>query len=372
MKCPKCGYVRQNRDNVFAPPTECPACGVVYAKHLTTTTESMPVEGLTGTKKSSPVHEETLKQARERVERRLRKKFYPVEKDELREQTLQRAKMFVTEGIKKRREEAQLGKGTDQAEAQAAPQEAQQELLPEAVDEAAPASSNLAAELERMFEAEPEAESSAAAKDEMDVIHTDAPQTDAPVVLSLDQENIEEAQAPAPVEPAEAAVSEAEPEPAFQMGAEEAPPVSEAEPVSVEAAAEAEPASSETPSSVYSAATIAAISASNQQAARSAGSSLMRLLPLAAWLILVAGVVGAILSWTTLNDVQAGISSADTTMANRLPVALLLGFAYLATGVLGFAFFWVSAMINTQIKEIRLLLLQSASQESDEAEGGVE
>jgi hypothetical protein len=35
---------------------------------------------------------------------------------------------------------------------------------------------------------------------------------------------------------------------------------------------------------------------------------------------------------------------------------LLLGFAYLATGALGFAFFWVSSVINRHLKDIRQLL----------------
>lgn len=30
-KCPKCGYARQDGDDDFASPFECPKCGVVYA-----------------------------------------------------------------------------------------------------------------------------------------------------------------------------------------------------------------------------------------------------------------------------------------------------------------------------------------------------
>ena len=86
----------------------------------------------------------------------------------------------------------------------------------------------------------------------------------------------------------------------------------------------------------------------------------MGLLPVVAWLILLAGVVGAVLSWTTLTDVQANIATMDNAVDNRLPIALLLGFAYLATGVLGFAFFWVSSMINSQLKDIRRILMRSA------------
>jgi hypothetical protein len=87
------------------------------------------------------------------------------------------------------------------------------------------------------------------------------------------------------------------------------------------------------------------------------------MLPAVAWMILVAGIVGAVLSWTTMNDVQAGPDNTIAMANSNLPIALLLGFAYLATGVLGFAFFWVSSMINTQLKEIRRLLLLHITRE---------
>lgn len=83
---------------------------------------------------------------------------------------------------------------------------------------------------------------------------------------------------------------------------------------------------------------------------------LMRLMPIVAWLILGAGLVGAVLSWTTISDVQANTFQMDGTQFQTLPMGLLLGFAYLATGVLGFAFFWVSSLISNQLKEIRRLL----------------
>jgi hypothetical protein len=83
---------------------------------------------------------------------------------------------------------------------------------------------------------------------------------------------------------------------------------------------------------------------------------LARLMPLVAWLILGAGLVGAVLSWTTISDVHANTFQMDTANFQSLPMGLLLGFAYLATGVLGFAFFWVSSLISNQLKEIRRLL----------------
>ena len=89
---------------------------------------------------------------------------------------------------------------------------------------------------------------------------------------------------------------------------------------------------------------------------KAAGGGLMRLMPIVAWLILGAGVIGAILSWTTISDVQANSFQINAAKFQSLPMGLLLGFAYLATGVLGFAFFWVSSLIGNQLKEIRRLL----------------
>lgn len=86
------------------------------------------------------------------------------------------------------------------------------------------------------------------------------------------------------------------------------------------------------------------------------GSGLARLLSLTAWLILCAGLVGAVLSYTTIS-VQADVARSTEYGQHALPLGLLLGFAYLATGVLGFAFFWVSSLISGQLKEIRRLLL---------------
>ena len=87
------------------------------------------------------------------------------------------------------------------------------------------------------------------------------------------------------------------------------------------------------------------------------GGGLTRLMSVAAWIILLAGAIGTILSWTTLGNVRADMGAAPTVQSHFMPVGLLLGFAYLATGVLGFAFFWVSSLINRQLKDIRQILL---------------
>jgi hypothetical protein len=100
---------------------------------------------------------------------------------------------------------------------------------------------------------------------------------------------------------------------------------------------------------------------------------LMRLLPFVAWLILGTGVIGMFLSWTTIGNVEAGVQPPVGSPLNMLPFGLLLGFAYLATGVLGFAFFWVSSLINRQLKDIhRLLLMQPTLQTSPKQPGAPE
>jgi hypothetical protein len=93
--------------------------------------------------------------------------------------------------------------------------------------------------------------------------------------------------------------------------------------------------------------------ASEGEARARFGAALRRILPFVAWLILFSGIVGAVLSWTTINNVEAGVSTPVTNSPNTLPLGLLLGFAYLATGALGFAFFWVSSLINRQLKDIQ-------------------
>ena len=98
-------------------------------------------------------------------------------------------------------------------------------------------------------------------------------------------------------------------------------------------------------------------SASDQTVGRRSGKGLARLFTVVAWMILGAGVTGAVLSWATITDVQAALRGTLPGSFASLPLGLLLGFAYLATGVLGFAFFWVSSLISTQLKDIRSLLM---------------
>jgi hypothetical protein len=121
------------------------------------------------------------------------------------------------------------------------------------------------------------------------------------------------------------------------------------------------------------------IAAASATAKRSSfGAGLLRLLPVVAWLMLFAGVIGAVLSWTTISDVEAGVKIPVSNGLSTLPLGLLLGFAYLATGALGFAFFWVASLISKQLKDIRQLLMvhpismMSEQTNSDQSQPGDE
>ncbi len=102
------------------------------------------------------------------------------------------------------------------------------------------------------------------------------------------------------------------------------------------------------------------LEADDQPLPKAKTTGLMRFFQAVAWLILVAGLGGAVLSWITLTDVQAGTQAAEAMNAGNLPMALLLAFAYLAIGVLGFAFFWVTSLIGGQLAEIRTILLRGS------------
>jgi hypothetical protein len=108
----------------------------------------------------------------------------------------------------------------------------------------------------------------------------------------------------------------------------------------------------------------AAAEISARRDATGLGGGIARLLPVIAWLILAAGVIGAILSWITIGGVESGATIPIDKDLHSLPLGLLLGFAYLATGVLGFAFFWVSSLISTQLRDIYRVLISSGQAEN--------
>ncbi|KJS32796.1 MAG: hypothetical protein VR64_04450 [Desulfatitalea sp. BRH_c12] len=321
MKCPKCGYVSHPRDHAFAPPTECPACGVIYskidakidAKIGTGKSPDMQISQGPLIKKPSPVHEDTLKNARRRVEMRLHQKSGDRLKEKQREQTLALARRLVSEGLRQRQEAWQRRQAAEKAE------KAVPESLPTFLEiqtpplETASVSPNAAT---TQIDRSPDLQAGASM--------SDVPE--APSLATLSE------------------ISEInQPEPAG-MAAESGPT----------------PETDETRSVPMRKAGQAHV-----HRRRSLNGHASGVYTAVAWLILTAGLVGAVLSWTTISDVQAQSIEAAGGGLNPWPVALLLGFAYLATGVLGFAFFWVASMINNQLADIRHLLLRPVCQKED-------
>lgn len=358
MKCPKCGYQRTPHDNIFVPATECPSCGVVYVK-----SESDPPSANVGpnaknkTQKASPVDAESLKKARERVEMRLRKQLENRLRDDRHAQTLERARRIAVVEARKRRlkmeqrhQEADPPEGQEHAEQKMAEHTAVPAVEPQGKD--------------RIIDVRPTASDESALSAEKDTQtmsqHAGHETDDRPYTLSESAPDLppsEGEESPVPENrrpPVSAPAPQSDPA-AISADSEKSPPEAPLQSVRT--------SSKPTRDNVIPLSTAADYFPTTKGGSR---GGLMRLMPLVAWLILCAGVVGAVLSWTTLTDVQANVQTGAPPLAlNALPMGLLLGFAYLATGVLGFAFFWVSSLITRQLKDIRdLLLYQHAAQPS--------
>jgi hypothetical protein len=361
MNCPKCGYERQSRDDAFVPPGECPACGLVYAKHdpgkePTEAAQPMPVPHL----KPSPVDALSLRKARERVEKRLREKLGSRVKDEHHAQTLELAKRLTAEQVRKRQDEweqAHADKPVSSLDTDQAAGKDPHEEFHALTDDQEPATPD---EVSPDLAADPVADEISTSA-EAAIPETDA--TPAPVVEYLSDSTQD-------METDSEAASEQEEEPLpddetarDSMDASFAAAVDETHPATQPPPADPEPVNPESQDALP-APEIAAGTATRQVTTGS-GDGIARLLPVVAWLILSAGVIGAVLSWTTIGGVEAGTSLPTGAGAHSLPLGLLLGFAYLATGVLGFAFFWVSSLISTQLKDIYRLLMAGGHNEND-------
>lgn len=328
MKCPKCGYQRQARDQVFIPATECPACGIVYAKYSSVdpAASAPPEPGAPQEKNSSPVDEASLRQARDRVETKLRNQDSTRLRDDRRTQTLERARHFTAEAIRQR-------------------QEAWQRRQSQTRDTA-------------VVDAPGRLPSSdwAPSQDPDPVDGGIRPQPGA-------------TGAPGPEAAAEADRQTASPPEQPSIAKTQGPAGDSGAGCAVEHGTVIEEEGDETPDNDFDALDTLSPAAAHGSRAKNPGRLLPRLLPAVSWLILCAGVVGAVLSWTTIGDVQAGAAGGPSNGPTGMPVALLLGFAYLATGVLGFAFFWVVSMISGQLKDIRWLLLARIAQSAAPDDG---
>lgn len=383
MKCPKCGYMRQARDDAFVPSTECPSCGIVYAKHDTIAAPKGPLVSVTPPPhlRPSAVDPESLRKARERVERRLRERMEVRTRDDKYEQTLELAKKITNESLhnsqnpflralEKKLENTPLdpsdnpdvatddpvllnemvGVRIHSANDDTGSMKKDGQKAPEGQPPADPSEGTSTKPVSGTAELEAQAAKTDTVKAEVENAMADA--TD----IESDEAEIDAAQSQAP-----------EPEP------EETDDVTYPEDVQVETVrlesqlentdtdlmddASPEQSTSESLSGDEEDDPPAAYIAAASTATRFAGK-LTRLLPMVAWLILITGLVGSVLSWTTISDVEAGVNlTTGNNSASQLPLGLLLGFAYLATGALGFAFFWVSSAMNRQLKDIRQMLM---------------
>lgn len=329
MKCPKCGYRRRNSDNEFVPSDECPACGIVYSKHMADAPET-DAAGTSNSEpmlKPSPVDAESLKKARERVERRLNERLAEQKRDARRDQTLELARQLASEGVRQRQEQwkQKQASGPDPMNTPEADEEALSPTQSPPDDTATPqAMPDEPEQVAAAVSADPPSD------DQMDQDLSGA-FTDDDTVLIMETDTHDNAPTswPATSDQQPPAISDPVP------GREDTAPAPQAENLTTASAP------------------------SNRRTRRRwfPKWGMSRLLPLVAWLILIAGISGAILSWTTLTEAEANIPPHAIVVGPSMDVGLLLGFAYLVTGVLGFAFFWVSSLINRQLKDIRRLLL---------------
>jgi hypothetical protein len=331
MKCPKCGYLSQPRDHVLTPPTECPSCGVIYSKYGPNNgqseAESLP-DHLRAIKKPSPVDEASLRTARERVEKRLRKRAGLEIPEDQREQILQLAKQLAAEGVRQRREDWKRRRT-------------------EVDDESDPAKRDDLSENSEM------PATAALAEQDSDTVASARIENDNPDPILNSDGHEGASPLPAPSMPAIGSSSAEHPEQADagENRDQNAELRVEDEPCDQDGASLAEegPAPGSEPATLQPSPSV--------PHRRTGGRRFGRLLA-AAWTILLVGIVGAVLSWTTLGNVQAEVPGAPPAAAGGAPIALMIGFAYLSTGVLGFAFFWMVSMINRQLSDIRRLLLE--------------
>lgn len=309
MKCPKCGYQRQDRDDLFVAATECPACGVVYAKCApVASAEPLPVGRAEGAvPQTSPVHEASLRQARERVEMRLRKRADIHLQDEQRRATLERARRITAEMMRQRREQR-----SERRNAAALPETPAAEPIHDAVP--APTQTAVQAHDVEHPPALPDHGQADGADTPAAALETPASDRQVPSSMVMD-----------PTAMAAPPSSVAEPDPALTEIA--------SAPQDNDVAADGETGTEALP-----------------VAAQSTASPLR---PVIAWAILGGGVLGALICWFTIG---AGFAMAENPSGRGMrlfTLGLLLGFAYLATGALGFVLFRAVARFAAEMAELR-------------------
>ncbi|MCJ8502055.1 hypothetical protein [Desulfatitalea alkaliphila] len=317
MKCPKCGYQRQDRDDLFVAATECPACGVVYAKCASVApAEPVPAGRAEGAvPQTSPVHEASLRQARERVEMRLRKRADIHLQEEQRLETLERARRITAEMMRQRREQrSELSNAAALPEIAAA--EPAHDPAPATTQETVPAH---------------DVEYPAIRSDQGQADGGDTPVAD-PQAPSFDK----------------AAPSSMVMEPMAMVPSQ----VSVSEPAATPPEIPAAPKDNDVSADSYRETETEALpSASLASLPPQPTASALR--PVVAWGILGAGTLGALICWFTIGTGFAMAENPSGRGTGLFTLGLLLGFAYLATGALGFVLFRAAARFAAEMAEIR-------------------
>ena len=364
MNCPKCGYKRQKRDDAFVPATECPSCGLVYSKHdvIAKPGPSISTVGAPPHIRKSAVDPESLKKARDRVEKRLRNRIEPrPNEDERHARTLELARKLTQEKTRKPEKQVFDVKSEAIDESTNKNQNDKSEKIEDQADQALLLNEIVGVQihdgtqdpspkaLDPKPETEPETASTASDNTHIGASTDTYPdsQDKAPVEQPEMDVEFSDAIAPDDVQTETVVLNPIE---QFSVAATGEIPEYYDETVTQEEAMA--PDETDLPPAYMAAAAASPITGTVQF-----GAGLRRMLPIVAWLILFSGVIGAVLSWTTISNVEAGVGIPVPSSPNTLPLGLLLGFAYLATGALGFAFFWVSSMINRQLKDIQQLLM---------------
>lgn len=329
MKCARCGYIRKKIDDHFFRADECPSCGVLYDKNADNISSgfSMDVDGSEPAFRPSPVDAESLKKARQRVEKRLKENLSAQKSNPRHDQTLELARRFASEGVRKRQEQWK--------QQQTDLQESDESVLAKAMEKRRKA----------IHSSDAEADAGAESIEILDMESETDAGAESSEILDMESESENTIQKSWFVPPGEAA------EQALSAATADSKPVLDDHPQTNDDQPEF---------------------GRGHQRKRwrwVPGGGLARLLPLVAWLILVAGISGAILSWTTMGEAEAGIKTQQMVAGNSINLGLLLGFAYLVTGVLGFAFFWVSSLISRELKDIRRLLLLQPIPRSESKDG---
>jgi hypothetical protein len=356
MKCPKCGYKRQKRDDAFVPATDCPSCGVVYCKHDVVAIPGLPISpaGVSPPLPKSALDPGSLKKARDRVEKRLRGRLEPrPDKDERHTQTLELARKLTKRSVRKPdKREIHV---PNPVKTIARPEEKKDfsESTAHQADEALLLNNAIGVQLHDDTQKrpsqtlDPEPENDPASSQGAEAGPSDGgtpdPQVADPFVLPESQQaldDLDDVQTKTVILETATAFT---PETAFNPADVETTVIEHAAGI---------------PEGIDLPPAYMGVEAPTAEVTKF-GAGLRRALPIVAWMILFSGVIGAVLSWTTISNVEAGVNISTPNTSGALPLGLLLGFAYLATGALGFAFFWVSFMINRQLKEIRQLLLEN-------------